>query len=510
MSDAAAPPNAAAAAAAASSANAVAPPDDLGPFAPPAGFEFPPELQGLAPRRAPRSIQAGSHASGWRKGLLFAAQASVICMIASRLDFVQYWSYFIPPLAGLFWIGAAGLAATLIAWIWQKMAPSRLEYIIKGQPVAVRVLDVQIVAEQQAASNMTINGVPVQAVIVYKMAAVFDFPHPELGKMVRGAAFSEPIQPGSDKTFSRYQCALKPGDYATAVYLPEEGLSSLTLYGCLGLNPNIHFALKDGKPLHPVNVAALILYGMVGLVAFLGGIVFLIQFLGSLSPVEPNEGLIAGIFFAAFAGFSVLAALLIYAAKGKNAVEGKTAGRLKSACGMGALTGFFLALFVAMPGALLLNAWWGHQESKFRLVKIEHFWQQTWSGIISNYEIKYHYLPGSNTQSLSSTPKQMAPLTPGKLALLEIRPGAFAGPWVKDIIPLEAEGEALPESTKENLKIALTIGIQTPQGFQAISLSKEENNQILREMEAELKTELKKSLPPDMPMPAIALEFREK
>jgi hypothetical protein len=499
MSDAAAPPNAAAA----SSANAAPPPDDLGPFAPPAGFEFPPELQGPAPRSIPAFLRAGRHGNAWRKGLLLGAEVSLVCLVAQRLDFVQQMAVFIPPLEWLTWIGAGGLSATVGAWLWMKLAPSRFDCVAQGKPFAARVRQVGLIAEAQPGGGA-----------YYKMAADLEFPHPETGHMMTATTVSDPVSPYGIINASRYRCLLQPGDYATAVYLPAKGIESLRLYGFLGLNPEIEFLLKDGQPIRPQNAVSAGLFGMVALVGLLGGAMWLFHAFERLAPVEPNYLPLVGLILGSFLGLSLLMGALVHAANVRAAsMDASPRKRLQESVVGGAAFGFVLALFVAMPALFTLNAKLGQSPNpEFRLVEIADFWQETWMAMVRRYRIEYREVSSGQKSRYPSMPSQMAKFHKGGLAFLEIHPGAFGGRWIRDIHPLDLDGQMEANPDGSGAKLVVRVGANTADhGFRAVSLGKEERALVVTTIQGDLDAQLQASFsaPAGASMPKIAVEIRD-
>ena len=211
--------------------------DDLGPFRPPADFDFEPELCAPVPRQLPSDVRQREIII-WRRAAAICATIGGLLFAAAPLTLVQRCAQFVPMLAHLSWIGVAMLAIAAVLQVGSSHAPVRNHrYFELGTPIVVRVCRLWM------QPGILRHGQP----FFYHFFAVIDYPDFTYGVMRRQIVASVEI-PASTK--DRHETTYRVGDYATALELSNDDLN---LYGFLNLTPG--FGVLDrgetGQPPDP-------------------------------------------------------------------------------------------------------------------------------------------------------------------------------------------------------------------------------------------------------------------
>ena len=206
---------------------------ELGPFSPPPDYTFEPEFQAAIPRPIPKAFRNGLHEQRWRTGLTSGLMVGTIFLLLSTFQFVRDLGYYILPLAYLDWAGWGTLAGTILAGIYHSAVTGRKIYVKQGQPIIVRVLAVDPYVRAMGEGR------------VFGFMTAIEYYRTDKNEIDYAMIPSGDV--GNAILMKRYGVSIKPGDYVTAVSLPEKFLKSLRLYGFLGLNPDVNFLLKNDK-----------------------------------------------------------------------------------------------------------------------------------------------------------------------------------------------------------------------------------------------------------------------
>jgi hypothetical protein len=141
-------------------------PPVLGPFAPPADYEFEPELRGEVPRQIPAELRHGRHALRQRRMVSGFTFARMICIAASALPVVQLWGLFVLPLQYLAWVGAGCVVIAVVSWISDRLQSGPYRYVREAVPVAARVRE--LLLRPSAIVNGQVSQYHFAAVVEYR------------------------------------------------------------------------------------------------------------------------------------------------------------------------------------------------------------------------------------------------------------------------------------------------------------------------------------------------------
>lgn len=416
----------------------VAPP--LGPFDPPADYEFEAELSGPVPRPVPRETRYGRHAQKNRTAMFALLWIGIFALALSPLPFVKECGKYFIPCEYLRWIGfgAVGLAAVMFVQGLVVIGPYR--YIRDGIPLVARVLSL---VKQP---SLFVNGAPTS----YAVFARIEFIDP----------LSSVLQAVDVKSldFGAPQCAqlttsFRVGDYVTAVYLPDQMPRSLRLYALLDLMPGIGLVSTTGEETGrdtwwkvPLTVLTA--------VGFFAVLFWNVIALGRYQPL--TLGAAAGV--SAFAVGGVPAAILsivggwysrrreVQRRLARNAqalaagepVEPESAGKRNWAIKVVLVFGAgLLGGMTSLCGAFSINALLDNSPARNEPVQITDMIVTTHSFLFREYSLKYKLPTKAGTQTLMTTPDHLARFQ-GNAGVAEIHAGRLGWPWIKTIEPAPA------------------------------------------------------------------------
>jgi hypothetical protein len=228
--------------------------EELGPFEPPAGFEFEPELCTRPPRPVPEELRR-------REAVRLRQQASVCGLIgalllaASPLPLTHHWALFVPVLGYLSWIALALLGVSV--WLQVRSAYAKVanrQYFEFGMPEVVRIRRIWL-----QPATLQHGGV-----LTYQFCAIVDYLSGDDGELRRHYLASAEF-PATKK--DRVETTYRTGDYATALRLPADDLN---LYGFLGLKPGLGVVDRDEAVRRSMRDCVLITIGVLAVVGLIG------------------------------------------------------------------------------------------------------------------------------------------------------------------------------------------------------------------------------------------------
>ncbi len=258
---------------------------------------------------------------------------------------------------------------------------------------------------------------------MYRFAAAVQFQHPASGQIALVEVTSQDLATyHKDKVTSSYRV----GDYATAVYLDADPLSTLNLYGFLGLRPGLGVVDRDpDRPPNDLKTAASVLF----ILAF---VVLCFYGMYGLSRYSPLDWERASIAWTAGIGAVLLGSAIggtfFYA---RTMQRRKTAKRNAAALESGEpveveeVGNWFgrslLMTLLIVVGSLLLgaigtlslvftaNAQLDTSRAQARPVAITEMVMTTHSFLFCEYKIKYHFL-GDNEVLICLHARRNGPL----------------------------------------------------------------------------------------------------
>lgn len=432
------------------------PPVVFGPFAPPANYEFEPELRKPPPREVPVEIKKGIYAKKRLRAVLGVLTAAAICIVLSRFKIVAEWGQYFLPLAYLFWIGLGLAVISALMWVQNKLSRGPFRYVEEGIPIVARVT--ALVKQPSAIIEGQVASYEIRTLIEYRASAESMIERTEL----RSPQFSTNER-------DKFTISFKVGDYVTAVYLPENLGKTLQLYGYLGLRPGLGLIRGDDPAGEKVNlwkVPAVILFvfgffGMIGWDLYAYGRFFPINF-GFWDGFWPMMvgGIVLG---GAFIGIIVLEG---WREQARVAERNRTAAARGdpievSQAGAWNQMGWFVVLIV-ISGCFLMggltgmcwcftyNALADNSPAKLKDVQITDMIMTTHEFIFREYTLEYVF-PGSNEkQKLMTTPQHLGELlrAGGKDGTAEIHDGRLGWAWVKTVRPAPANVPAMGKNGK--------------------------------------------------------------
>lgn len=414
--------------------------DSLGPFRPPTDYAFEPELTTPPPRPIPPELRQGRHATKQRRVAWGFLTAAVVCGLASQLGIVRTWGLYLLPLQ---YLHVAALICVLVAVITFLVARYRrgpYVYVEEGIALIARVRALEL------RPTMIMNAQPA----AYQFLAEIEYADPETGEVVLAEVLSNEF---SAALKDRLTTSFHVGDYATAVYLPQDPERTLRLYGFLDLRPELGVVLREGATETGALTIALTVAAAFGIFGVLFWNLYALQRYG---PVTWTWGLAIPF---AIGAVMLGGGLLAWLAWQTVRIERQRAERNAEAAGgpieppavakpswFGA-QGLFLAIIMA-AGALLLggstalcwaltaNAWFDDSLPQFRPVRIEQFVETTHSLIIRDYTIEYRFVDDdAEKHTFLTTPEEIDQFG-APIGVAEVRAGRFGWPWVRSLVPL--------------------------------------------------------------------------
>ena len=412
--------------------------EELGEFSPPPSFTFEPEFEPPVPRPVPKEMKQGPYEQARRQGLITAFLVGCFCLAASQVEFVNQAAYYILVLKYLDWIGLALIVGSVVLGVYYLVSSGHYAYIQKGHPLPARILHIGHLLEGT------------KEIPLFRFIVCVEYRHPETGKIDYATVRSSELY--HYKEVTRYRTTLQPGDYVTGVYLPEKSISSLRLYGFLGLNPNIHMILKDGKPERPAFAPEKVLAVIIGVVAICALLVVGLYSLKFYSPLEEDPWVWG---LGALIGGAVIAliAVLVAALRKKSRTD----------CIAASIAGLILGGLAVALGMMIVNATLDTSPSAYREVEIVDFWQETtYPLFIRDYSIEFHELDKEKNQKYPSQVEHMQEFMLTMAGAIEVKRGYFGWPWIRQIHPVIVAriGEEEPQTQEQG---ETAIAPQTPE-----------------------------------------------
>ena len=384
--------------------------EELGPFVPPEDYVFEEEFTTEIPRPVPPYLRQGFWQQRWRAGLITSAVVASFLLALAQIEQVNKLGYYILPLAWLDWIGWGLLALTALIAIWHYSRPGKYHYIKKGLPFIARILRIgrEIIQNKDAVDE-------------FRFALAIDYLHPHTGKTCTSFTFSENL--GSFSKAYRYQLTCQPGDYVTAVALPDKFDTTVEIYGLMGLNPDLDFITKDGKTRQCLislpKIFAVIL-GIIGALALLVMGLYAIEF---YSPLK-------------YTFFPFLVAAVVCGFLGGVVSWIATRNCQPKTKLLAINLSLFGAAFAGLIMVPFINALMDTSEPEYREVEIMNFWQTTNDYFIRTYDIEYQMFDDrSDTHNYPTNPDEIEKYEFTMHGAIEMHQGYFSMPWIKQLHP---------------------------------------------------------------------------
>jgi hypothetical protein len=402
-----------------------------------------PELAPAPPRPIPSVLLGGSYERRWRQRAFSGLVLAAGMLALSGLGLLVELSYYVLALQYLDWIGFGLLALVAASAVSHLLRRGRYGYVRDGLPVAARVLacDRVLLGHKDFPS--------------FAFAVQVEYRHPETRALETAWIRSGHI--GAAASAHRYALPIRAGDQVTAIGLPGRFTKSLTLYGFLGLHPDVDYVLKDGRPVRepPALVVLGISAGIVGLLALLLAGLYVVQFLQPIGNVAPAAwGAGAG------AGLALVLALVLPWARSSGADGRSRAQRWMARFAfavLGSLTGFI--------GASAWNAGFDRSAMDIRDVEVVNLWQETWYPLfIRRYDIEYAELVGGEKRKHPARVEEMAGFELG-FGVIDVGRGALGMEWVRGIYPVVLT-PLLPDDPPEKAIFSATV--DSPDGARKV------------------------------------------
>lgn len=352
------------------------------PFEPPAGMTFEPELQVQAPRPLPESLRESWFARERQTAARFLFVFGLYCAAASLVPFVQHWSEVFPPLKLLFWAGMAMAVGGIVlnASIMRGTA-GRYEYLRSGVPIVARIRYVsfgpQFDDNPQSGHRYKVEFDYIDAELAQKQRAAADVDVRQSlaataypGEEAEDEAMARRVVDSMDTTFGivdakdtsdvvayglkdKVSLTYRPGDYVTAVHLPEQRAKTIRLYGLLGLRDDLGVVIH--VPVKPIGLRAII-FAFGGLTLFLLAMAWNVHAWWRYWPLEhPADAFMKPLAIGAV-GFGTLAAIRwLYLAR-RRPSEDEAFDELAAAPLSGGML-VFGSLFWAALGSITMLCW---------------------------------------------------------------------------------------------------------------------------------------------------------
>lgn len=199
---------------------------DLGTFNPPQDFQFEEEFEHSVPRPIPAELHDGRYETKRRRSAAISCVIGFCCMLLSFIPGIQQLAPSIPLFGWLLWIGAALVLIGAGINFSSLFSKGNYRYVEHGTPLALRIRAIW------AQPSIVQYGQPTQ----YQFRTVVDFLHPETNELTIGQLQSDGL---TTSEYKKVKTTYRVGDYVTGVFLPNRSLSSLCLYGFLGLRPGL-------------------------------------------------------------------------------------------------------------------------------------------------------------------------------------------------------------------------------------------------------------------------------
>lgn len=396
----------------------------LGAFSPPPDFDHGPEFKSACPRPIPIEFHRSRYVRARNAGVWIPALIGAGCFATDLLPFVKQLSWYLLPLGFLKWIGAACLAFAAFVWLRNRFSSGYLQTVEDCQPLIGRARQVYLrdYWSSQIAQNFSRTH--------FLIAADVEYCDPDSGEIVR----REIIGPEyfQCRYLNQLDPGVKPGDYVTLVYYPHRLAKSLQLYGWLGVNPEVDFIRKSGKPLQPMTPlkALLVIIGLMGMTWFLLGLVYV---LGRYMPFDDGEepSLLLVIPLVLSAILTAIGAVCWV--KRSDSDQPKSFNRYAFAVFSGTLTGFAFSMFAMM----LVNGAFDTGPTHLVPIRVVQFWHQTVYQLgVRWYELEFESYPKGKRTKKTVAIEMLQSFQPDSLGVLDVGQGSLGIPWIRDIRPV--------------------------------------------------------------------------
>ncbi len=411
----------------------------LGPFAPPADYNFGDEFAPEVPRPIPRKNWRGSNASRRRSKPLILIVLGIAFAAFRMLPSIENLGHYILPLWYLHWVGGLLLVSGIGQLIRNQFAVDDFQYIRDGIPIVGRVIHLQRGEIPQFAEGLMVGTIcTIQALIEYTN------PQRQEREFVYVQTESFPL-PKAD----RYESGLEVGDTVTLVGLPGDFATNLRLYAWTGLSPEQDWPKLDGKPLRGMTplkallIAKSVLLGLwllVGLLhVFLNG---------------PEDGpwlwpitiLISGVVLGV-----VFFVWLFHVKKWASPIPGAAPANLIRSIFTGMVVGMMLGTFAVF----LLNSLFDRSPPVLRSVEITQHWQTTHNFIIRTYSVELRPIGGGPTvkRGIAYTELEHLQYARSRYGVELVKPGWLGLEWVAGIRPVQWHQASVPPREAEQDQI---------------------------------------------------------
>lgn len=373
------------------------------------------ELLAPIPRPVPDSIRRHSRRraseSNTRRVSLTLLGLSLVGLFFQKSAWMHSLGLYFTPFSQFYWVGwilaAIGLWGLFLFWHPWTKDPYR--YLRQGIPLVGRVVDLRM----EVATR--VNG----ADSTFAYDVYLEYPDPESGEMAGARIRSAEFGHGT----TRLGCRV--GDYLTAIYLPGQLATSLTLYGFTNTNPEADLL---EKPDNSGQVKALLAF-------FFGlGMLFWGIFRFPLSSEAFGSLFLACL---PFIGGGGLAGYFYYrrrerecAEQFRQAVEEGSVVAGATVRGPSRLGYIFLGLFCGGflgAGALMwVNGALDFRQPTVVPVQIKNAYCTTHQGLVKTYDVEYVDPKTGKTEKAGVSPLELENATGGELVTHR---GALGLPW---------------------------------------------------------------------------------
>lgn len=417
---------------------------DIGPFHPPANYQFEEELRAPIPRPIPSALRHGLYERYNVKSALIPFVTGINVMIFSALPWMQEQAQTFPTLGWIKWIAIGLVAVGIFRYLRNSQSKVAYPFVQSGTPIVARILSLWV---QPISLN---KGQPNQ----FQYRATIEYLDPKSGELQTRHVPSLVI---SSSDHSRVQCTYRVGQYATALHVPGSTEKNIMLYGLLGLrndlgiidpNPPIYFRYAF---LTTLNVGLFLLAISISLIGRFG--------------YMPVDNVFFGLFLpSGIIGLLLSITLLIWLAKDlkkqhvdtdrKNeealtngsaieltvsSIDPKLNGilnRLLPAAGI--ILGTMTVSAAVLYGILAyVNATMDTSPATQRYVGIVDFLENRDGAAIRSHGIIYQF-PGERTKRFFLTSKaRMEEFREGAdVAIAKVKRGWLGAAWVSDLLPM--------------------------------------------------------------------------
>jgi hypothetical protein len=414
-----------------------------GPFRPPVDYVFEAKLEHPTPRPVsagtPSAINAVAEQLSWFFLVLGAMAVGLSTVVRS-----QNWVLSIVSPTQLSWIGYALLAVWGVIGLilaYSHIAPSRgCEHTRRGQPVVARVLGLA------NTPSMILNGFSISNYIV----ALIEFLDPDTSVLRRAEAKSQPF-PAFER--ANYTTSFRVGDYVTAIFLPGERTTSLTLFSFLGHAPRVGLIRRIEYP--RILTTMLLCLLIISPLALLEGIAFINHFYQpmDLGNWDDFKLFVYGFFFALgtlFVGLIVGERWTFYRATRRN-VQAITNGepfdvildddeRVGRGRAFAIVLGSMFGGLIGISAGYGLNAWCDNSPARIQRLQIVRLESGSQDRAYHGYSIVYREGQFLNAHRHGVAPRDIEAWQQAGVTALdaEIHQGHFGWRWIQSLTPVAA------------------------------------------------------------------------